>query len=301
LWHLAFRRPDVKKVFLMVRIALAYLAIAVAGIFLVTGLPFGLSGPDEPEVATVQVVEPEIVDSAENEGFLASVGALFAGSDAPDMVAVATPAPKQVDPAALVTQGSIAETTALILKELAAPAPQAAGSAVAANDVEMSPDLQATVLVAGLTDDGTSELSIEGLLARALAAGQSAQEIDRLINEAASQGSVRIPAMLVTTEGRVDTTALMASVVARTKGATPREQGDTSGGDAFVTPETAILDIEDLSYLVQIGDSMGGLALKFYGNPELFKPIFEANRQILATPSSIRAGQTLLIPSRSKL
>ena len=42
-------------------------------------------------------------------------------------------------------------------------------------------------------------------------------------------------------------------------------------------------------------------ALKFYGNPQFFYPIFDANREVLATPGSLRAGQQLLIPSRSKL
>ena len=93
---------------------------------------------------------------------------------------------------------------------------------------------------------------------------------------------------------------LMASMVALTKVETT-EQGDSSSTDSYVTPETAILDIEDMVYIVQEGDSLGGLAPRFYGNPQLFQPIFEANRTVLATPSSIRAGPQLLIPSRAKL
>ncbi len=202
----------------MVRIALAYLGIAVMGIFVVTGLPFGIwqGQPDQ--------------------------GTSAGGSDRLS----------ETDPAAL--------------------------------------DVSKT----------TGEVSLEVLVSSALAAGQTPAQIDQLINDAVSQGSVRVPAMLVTTEGRVDTKVLLASLAALSEVAT-KEEGDTAADDSFVTAETAILDIQDMTYLVQTGDSLGSLALKFYGNSELFKPIFEANRTLLLTPTSIRAGQELVIPARSKL
>ncbi len=288
----------------MVRIALAYLGIAVLGILVVTGLPFEWPGTLEVAEANGEtavnpaeiLAAPEVLSEADG-GFFLGVMGFFEGYDVAD-AAIGPSAPLvENQSASLVTNGTIAETTALILKELSMPAP---ANVVANTELEMSPDLLATFLVADQAASNEDDLTLETLLARALAAGQTAAEIDRLINEAASQGSVRVPAMMVTTEGRVDTMVLMASVVAKTKHL-PHEEGDTSSADSFITAETAILDIKDMTYLVQQGDSIGGLALKFYGNPALFKPIFDANRQVLATPTSIRTGQNLIIPSRSKL
>lgn len=197
----------------MIRIALVYVAIAVLGLFWVTGFPFGLSDKDAPAV--------QLADT---------------------------------------------QPQAPVNPEAAAPA----------------------------------EVTLEVLVASALAVGQTPEQIDQLINQAASHGNVRVPTMLLTTEGRVDTPVLMASMEQLAK-VPVTEQGDVSSDDSYITPETAILDIQDLSYLVQPGDSLGGLALKFYGNAAQFAPIYDANRQILATPTSIRVGQVLTIPARSKL
>ncbi len=311
----------------MVRIAVSYLAIAVVGILLVTGLPFGLfSGKPqevaltqpvaEPEVAPLQVpgvvaaatpeaaplpealpeVEVELAEAPEADaGMFAEVTAWLSVSE-PEAPVVEQTAQTSALP--LTTDGSIADTTAMILKELSAPLPQV--DAQNTVPTAMSDDAVATLLAAKGADDLGIEVTLERLLASAMSAGQRGDQIDRLINEAASQGSVRVPASMVTTSGRVDTMVLMASMVALTKVETT-EQGDSSSTDSYVTPETAILDIEDMVYIVQEGDSLGGLALRFYGNPQLFQPIFEANRTVLATPSSIRAGQQLLIPSRAKL
>ena len=54
---------------------------------------------------------------------------------------------------------------------------------------------------------------------------------------------MRVPVMLITTEGRVDTAVLMAA--ARGPGlAAHKEQGDSSSDESLVTPKTAILDIQ---------------------------------------------------------
>jgi len=49
-------------------------------------------------------------------------------------------------------------------------------------------------------------------------------------------------------------------------------------------------------YVVQPGDSLRKLAERFYGSPELYGRIFEANSWKLADPDHIFAGQTLRIP-----
>jgi nucleoid-associated protein YgaU len=47
---------------------------------------------------------------------------------------------------------------------------------------------------------------------------------------------------------------------------------------------------------VQTGDTLSGMAQKWYGNPNLFPRIFEANRDQIVNPNLIFPGQVLRIP-----
>jgi nucleoid-associated protein YgaU len=49
-------------------------------------------------------------------------------------------------------------------------------------------------------------------------------------------------------------------------------------------------------YKVQPGDSLSKIAKEFYGNPNDYMRIFEANRDTLNDPNKIQAGQELVIP-----
>ncbi len=49
-------------------------------------------------------------------------------------------------------------------------------------------------------------------------------------------------------------------------------------------------------YTVKRGDSLSKIAKKVYGNPKLYKQIFEANKPMLKDPNLIYPGQTLRIP-----
>lgn len=49
-------------------------------------------------------------------------------------------------------------------------------------------------------------------------------------------------------------------------------------------------------YTVVAGDTLTKIATKFYGDAEGWEPIYEANRDSLSSPGSLRVGQTLVIP-----
>lgn len=49
-------------------------------------------------------------------------------------------------------------------------------------------------------------------------------------------------------------------------------------------------------YIVQAGDSLYRIAQKFYGNGNLWRIIFDANRDVIDSPSRIRPGMQLKIP-----
>lgn len=50
------------------------------------------------------------------------------------------------------------------------------------------------------------------------------------------------------------------------------------------------------TYTVQAGDSLSKISRQFYGNPNEYMKIFEANRDRLADPNQIQPGQQLVIP-----
>ena len=50
------------------------------------------------------------------------------------------------------------------------------------------------------------------------------------------------------------------------------------------------------SYVVRRGDTLAKISIRFYGTSSRYLDIYEANRDKLASPSSIEVGQTLMIP-----
>jgi len=50
------------------------------------------------------------------------------------------------------------------------------------------------------------------------------------------------------------------------------------------------------TYVVQPGDTLSRIATKMYGDANKWDVIFEANKNILKRPESVRVGQTLVIP-----
>ncbi len=51
-------------------------------------------------------------------------------------------------------------------------------------------------------------------------------------------------------------------------------------------------------YTVVAGDNLSRIAKHFYGNANAWKTIFDANRDQLADPDKIKAGQMLKIPAQ---
>ncbi len=69
--------------------------------------------------------------------------------------------------------------------------------------------------------------------------------------------------------------------------------------DARVAQNRPFLDGEGdpfTRYTVQPGDTLSKIALRFYGQAQLWTRIFEANRDILTDPARIEVGQVLKIP-----
>ncbi len=136
------------------------------------------------------------------------------------------------------------------------------------------------------------------LVSQALRQGQSDAYIDALLNGAARSGRIAVPGALVTAEGRVDTRILLQQLVSQAASATEAPTVLTAAAVAPspVTRPASRTDSPEF-YTVAAGDSLGSIAIRFYGNFDLYQTIFEANRGVLSSPDQIRAGQRLVIPA----
>lgn len=50
------------------------------------------------------------------------------------------------------------------------------------------------------------------------------------------------------------------------------------------------------TYIVQPGDTLGKISIKFYGTSRRYMDIYNANRDVLSSPSNVTVGQQLIIP-----
>ena len=49
-------------------------------------------------------------------------------------------------------------------------------------------------------------------------------------------------------------------------------------------------------YVIKSGDTLSGIAAKYYGKGSLYPRIFEANREVIKDPDLIYPGQKIRIP-----
>ena len=145
--------------------------------------------------------------------------------------------------------------------------------------------------------------TLEAIVIAALRAGESDENIDVIVNEAAAAGTVAVPQILVTSDGRVDTHVLLNNIVTEAQiasggapAARPTATPDNTDGMEVRFVQRATDEVEARFYTVQPGDSLGGISITFFGSTEHYETIFNANKGLLSSPDRIRVGQRLVIP-----
>ncbi len=146
--------------------------------------------------------------------------------------------------------------------------------------------------------------TLESIVADALKKGTPDGEINALVNAAAGAGKISVPSALVTSDGKVDTNVLLASLVSQAQiaaGKAPKvDPGSVlasgAGVEIRVTQNAAGGTTSHQFYTVLPGDSLGAIAKKFYGDVVYYPAIFDANRTILSSPDRLNVGQRLVIP-----
>ncbi|MAM63756.1 LysM peptidoglycan-binding domain-containing protein [Maritimibacter sp. UBA3975] len=266
-------------------VLIAGFLIAVSGMLFLQG---GQRDPADFALAEDIVIEDVAQMSARTSQApatdLSGLTSAVRASLSPETVA----APEEADDMAAMTSG--------VLAGLGAPAPAPGG------DDAMQ---QATAAVLASLNGATAPTnpapqSLEAIISQSMQAGESDAYIDALLNEAVTSGSVQVPEALMTVDGRVDTRTLIAAIVQQSMGSADAAeiQAIAAEANAGTTPRApAVQEVAgERLYTVEQGDSLAYIALIFYKDSGQFERIFEANRDVIASPDKIRVGQQLRIP-----
>lgn len=314
----------------MTKAALVYLAMIVVVTGLITGLPMdliSLGAVDEAEASATGLRSDEgaaalapqqtpdavhsltgvVSTSAMPSAGPAPVDARSQTSAATALAAAAKNGGADAPLAKPVVRGGadgLEQTTASILSGLAL----IEGSGMAPETAELQ--AMSTAALSGLralrgNKVAAPEATLEALVVQALREGQNDGYIDALVNEAAGKGRISVPSALVTADGRVDTAILLSSLVAQAQVASgtlkqvqPKDVVATGKGVEKLIVNTAAGGSETHQfYTVLPGDSLGAIAVKFYGDVTHYSAIYNANRAILASPDRLNVGQRLVIPA----
>ena len=291
----------------MIRLVLAFFVFALLVCGLIVFRPFS----DDVEVADplgsgALVQDVEVTRApVTNDPVLAAVAAATATAPAPAPApaVVEAPRPRAVTNRPPTNDTTMDEMTAAVLAEL--------GFAVEATQDPTGEraqiDTTASIL-AGIQNRTGAEVQVgerqtlDALIVAALRDGQSDDTIDALVNEAAAAGEVTVPEVMVTSDGRVDTAVLLQNLITHATiaagGQIPEPVIDPTKepGVEVRVVQRATDTNEARFYTVQSGDSLGAIAIKFYGRVDFYDRIYQANRQILSSPDLIRTGQRLVIP-----
>lgn len=237
----------------------------------------------------------------------------------PSAVIPTTPEPQIAAPVAELPPSALVETSPQTMTQTTANVLAGLGVAVQS---EIDPEAEALadqttgvlssigqargVEIAPVIQAPAPETTLERLMVAALKEGQTDVQIDALVNAAAVAGEIAVPEVLVTADGRVDTHVLLKSIVVQATiaagGAAPvvpdTPTGDGTGVEVRVVQRATETE-QYRFYTVARGDSLGAIAVKFFGDVSYFQLIFEANRGILSSPNLIETGQRLAIPNLS--
>lgn len=129
-------------------------------------------------------------------------------------------------------------------------------------------------------DDTPKGLILQSYLIWAITANKSDAYIDSLLNSATAKGHFKTPEALLTLSGRLDTPSLLSAVQF-----------------ALSRPNAVAGSEESRKHLLRLSDSLAGLSLAYYGDPQEHMRITKANKipHLLAEAS---VGQVVKIPGR---
>lgn len=91
---------------------------------------------------------------------------------------------------------------------------------------------------------------------------------------------------------------VLGNVITAEKYGEPAGRITVKLGEAPAEPVTPVKPTTGTTYVVVLGDTLGKIALKYYGNAGAWKEIYQANRDTVNNPNVIFPGQVLTIPAK---
>lgn len=155
---------------------------------------------------------------------------------------------------------------------------------------------------AALTDQLTA------LVNKAMSKGKSSDYVLKLIDAALKEsGGASLADIAKKTGGKIDMQALLQNIVARaaaggTRGGADDDYLNTIKAEAEQTelsgktPVKAVARQGGRMITIQPGDTLGTIAMKYYGSVSMWRKIYEANRDVLSNPDIIPKGRKLRLP-----
>lgn len=291
----------------MIRTTLAFFIFAVVVCGLIVFRPFTEDATALRDRPTTPAVEVDVEVTRAATQATQAIDALPAMTAAPIVAQPVVQAPRRVDVYRPETDETrLSDMTNNVLAELgfAGVEPVTTASQVQRESTsEILAGIEAATGQRSILEDGDT---LEAIVIAALRAGETDERIDVIVNNAAAAGTVVVPHILVTSDGRVDTHVLLNDIVTQARiaagGAAPAipvVRADEVKGMEVRIVQQATQDVQARFYTVQPGDSLGAIAIRFYGNVDLYPVIFQANKGLLSSPDRIRIGQRLVIPQIS--
>lgn len=284
-------------------VALFLFAIVICGLIIFRPFAEGedvandrLGTPIETDVEVTRAATPDLAALAE-----AAVAAAPLTTDAATGL---VEAPRQIDVARPNTDDTrLSDMTNNVLAELGFAGVETVTTNSQAQRESTSDILAGIEAATGQRSILEESETLEAIVIAALRAGETDEHIDTIINEAAAAGTVAVPEILVTSDGRVDTHVLLNNIVTQAQIAAggaapsiPEVSPDNTAGMEVRVVQRATDAVQARFYTVQSGDSLGAISIKFFGSIQHYETIFEANKGLLSSPDRIRVGQRLVIP-----
>ncbi len=161
--------------------------------------------------------------------------------------------------------------------------------------------LREGVLAGVYTVKASTDGGVNRLVLSTVNAEMTRASVSNLLRAAAARGEIEVPAALTTADGDVDTDTMLFNLIQTSL----MQDGTAEGAEAaremsrraFAASNAKTRKIKgERVYTVKPGDSLAYLSLQFYGRPDAYLRIFEANRELLKSPDLIQIGQRLIIP-----
>ena len=291
----------------MIRTTIALFVLAVVICGLIVFRPF--SGGDDvtaDRLGSPLDTDVEVTRARTSEASALALAAVAASDNptsatpAPDLVR----APRRVDvPRPNTNDTELSDMTNNVLAELGFAGIQTVPTETQEQRQSTSEILAGIEAATGNRSILEERETLESIVVAALRAGETDESIDAIVNAAAAAGTVSVPEILVTSDGRVDTGVMLNNIVTQAQiaaggptPAIPNATPDNTAGMEVRVVQRATDEVTARFYTVQTGDSLGSISITFYGVASGYQRIFDANKSLLSSPNLIRAGQRLVIP-----